>query len=85
MSWREAVLNVVLCVLLFSAGYAWFFYTVMFGSEADRQLVVKALLFVGAVFLAVMGYRYAVDGGYCFAAILQVFALLMLLAAIFAV
>jgi hypothetical protein len=84
MSWREAVFNVVVCMLLFVAGYAWTFYTIFFGGEANKRLVLKLIMMVGAIILAAEAFKHAYEEEFCAAALISVFALLMALAAIFA-
>jgi hypothetical protein len=84
MSWREAVFNVVICILLFAAGYAWTFYTIFFGGEADKRLVLKLIIMVGAIILAAEAVKHAGEDEFCAAALISVFALLMAFSAIFA-
>jgi hypothetical protein len=83
MTVRSAVLNVALCILLFSVGFMWHFYVIFYGEEGDRLLVIKALLFVGAVLMALFSVKFAAEGEYCFAAVLDIIALLMVLGAVY--
>lgn len=84
MSWREAVFNIVLCLVLFSAGFVWHYYFIFFGSEADKVLVLKTLMFVGGLILASQSVRYVSEGEYCIAALFNAFTLLMIVAAVYA-
>lgn len=84
MSWRGAVFNVMICTLLFMAGFAWIVYTFLFGSEDYRRLAVKFVMMVGAIILAGEAVKYASEDEFCVSALLSAFALLMALGAIFA-
>jgi hypothetical protein len=83
MAVRRAVFNVMLCILLFSVGFMWHFYYIFYGEVGDKLLVIKALLFVGAVLMAIFGVKFAAEGEYCFAAVLDIIALLMVLGAVY--
>ncbi|CAG25664.1 hypothetical protein PyrSV_gp45 [Pyrobaculum spherical virus] len=83
MSWRKAVLNVVLCMALISAGFVWYFYAVFYGADSYRVLVLKAVMFFSAIILALEAVRFAIEEEYCIAALLDVWALLMVLGAVF--
>ncbi len=66
------------------AGFAWILYTIFFGDETYRRLVVKLLLLVGAIALSAEAIKHADEEEWCVAALLSVFALLTALAAVFA-
>jgi hypothetical protein len=83
MAVRNIVLNVVLCMLLFAVGFMWHFYIVFYGDAGDRHLVIKVLLFVGAIILALQSVKFAAEDEYCFAAVLDIIALLMVLGAVY--
>jgi hypothetical protein len=83
MAVRDIVLNVVLCMLLFAVGFMWHFYFIFYGEAGDRLLVIKVLLFVGAIILALQAVKFAIEGEYCFAAVLDIIALLMVLSAVY--
>jgi FtsH-binding integral membrane protein len=84
MSWRNAVFNVVICALLFMAGFAWTIHTIFFGGEAEKRLVLKLIIMVGAIVVSAEAVRHAGEDEFCAAALLSVYALLMALGAIFA-
>jgi len=83
MSLRKAVLNVVICMLLFSVGYLWYFYAIFFGGVGYKGLVLKALMFVASIVFALESVRYAGEGEFCIAAVLDIWALMLLMGAIY--
>jgi hypothetical protein len=83
MAVRDIVLNVVLCMLLFAVGFMWHFYTIFYGEAGGKHLVIKALLFVGGIILALQAVKFAAEGEYCLAAVLDIIALLMVLSAVY--
>jgi len=84
MSLRESVFNFVLCALLFAGMSLWTVYTVLFGSEADKRLVLKLIILVGAIILSGEAVKHAGEDEFCAAGLLSVYALIMALGAIFA-
>jgi hypothetical protein len=70
-------------MLLFAVGFMWHFYIIFYGEAGYRILVVKVLLFVGAIILALQAVKFAAEGEYCFAAVLDIIALLMALSAVY--
>jgi hypothetical protein len=84
MSWRESVFNFVLCALLFAVMYLWMAYTLLFGSEADKRLVLKLIILVGAIIISGEAVKHAGEEEFCAAGLLSVYALTMALGAIFA-
>jgi hypothetical protein len=84
MSWRSAVFNVVIYMLLFVAGFMWTFYTIFFGGEAEKRIVLKLIIIVGAIILAAEAVKHAGEEEFCVAALLTVYAWLMAFGAIFA-
>ncbi len=83
MSLREAALNVVVCMLIFLAGFAVTVNTMVFGSEAERRLVFKVVVVVAAILLALEALRFTFEGELCMAGMLGAFAVVMVLGAIF--
>ncbi len=82
MSWREAALNVGVCMLIFLAGFAVAIHTMVFGSEADKRLVFKAVVVVAAVILALEAFRFVFEGELCMAGMLGAFAVVMAVGAV---
>jgi hypothetical protein len=82
MSRRKAVIDIVLCLLLFTVGFWWYVYTIFVGG-AYKSLVLKALMFMGAVVLGLDALRQAMEGDYCLAALLDGYAVLMVIGAVF--
>jgi hypothetical protein len=71
-------------MLFVMAGFMWYFYFIFLGGEAERRLILKVLLMVGAILLAGNAVRYAGEDEWCIAGLHSIFALLMALAAVFA-
>ena len=80
--WYDTVFNIVVCTLLFLAGSTLLLFVIFLVDEYYKHLVFKALLFVGALILALQAVKYASQGKYCIAALLNVYALFMVFAAI---
>jgi hypothetical protein len=83
MSWREAALNVGVCMLIFLAGFAVAIHTMVFGSEADKRLVLKIAVAAAAVILALEALRFAFEGELCMAGMLGAFAVVVAVGAVF--
>ena len=83
MSWRESVVDVVLCVLLFLVIFAWAFYITVFGTEDYKRLVIKVVMISAAIALIGESIKHAADGQYCIAGMYIVYALFLVLAVLF--
>jgi hypothetical protein len=83
MSWHDSVIDVGLCVLLFLAVFSWAFYTMFFGAENYKHLVIKVVMITVAIALIGESIKHAAEMQYCIAGMYNVYALFLILAALF--
>lgn len=83
MSWRGSVVDVVLCMLLFLAIFSWAFYTMFFGAEDYKRLIIKVVMIAVAIALIGESIKHVAEDQYCIAGMYNVYALFLVLAALF--
>jgi uncharacterized membrane protein YoaK (UPF0700 family) len=58
MPWREAVFNVVLCMLLFLGAFIGVLLAILFGDDHIKHLAIKVVILMVAVALAAAAHAH---------------------------